>query len=1178
MPAATKSRRSTHMPAKRVLRGEAAKRAMQDKAIDQTVAALKTSLLKNQQFRKGFLTPTSGTMPTSSWSNMGSTSSNLVAQVTQNLAAAFGRAPEEIELAMARQGLTWGPPFPPGRPLDPYFGYRRPPRVRDYSIGENVQLTPRSDRIAFATLKALWQAYDVAQICTQHLINDVRSLDYHFEAARGERGDVSDDIRKAYEFFDMPDKRVSFRAWLAKWLKDTIRYDSGPLYVRRTYDGTPYALEFVSGDTIMPLSDYFGRIATDEDPADPDLTPAGRFEGEITPAFLQIVQGMPWDWLAFEDVIYQPLNPEGDSLYGRAPLESVLLTSNTDLRFQQHFLNYFTEGSIPAGLMEAPEMLTDPEHIAEWQAIWDALMIGDQQMLRRIRWVPAGTKYQPVGPAAEGKGFDPQFPLYLMRRTCAAHGVTPADLGFTETVNKATSEVQVDVQFRVGTLPIVRHVEDIITIFCQEDLGLRVRLRFDTGREIEDRLSTAQAEKIYIDAGVISPDEPRTRLGYPIDRRRPVGRFIYGTRTGPVPLLSYMSMAGKIDPETFGPDKSEDWIDHPFVEVPGIAPIIGSSDYKNSMNATAALQANTIARGQGKPPAYPDDETTSPGPRGPVRSHSTMARQMAPTMDQAAAASKPGANGKPASSAKPGTAKKMSPVIAAGICVVAEESGRVLMLQRSNKDEKKKAAGKWEFPGGLLNLDEQPWEAAVREWQEETGNTLPDKGRVVGVWENTTDDDEGTVYRVFIYLIRYEDRINLNPSRGEMDVTNPDHPNAPQTEVMAWWDPELAAEAGKAIRKGLRKFPWDQVKKWRVAGLQAKKEGGAGGAGVGAAAGGAAAASLPAIANGPGVTQGVTAETGMTGVDLIGQDDDKDDDDEAQKAFIVDVQLRQWRENARNRLRRGQPLRKFVSADLPPDLVEEIWAELQNATTRQDVDRVFLSKAHPRPEPGEPEQGLRDALSNAIAGEVQRAAIRAAYTAIRDDVAKANLHPPSEPRARARQAALAVLLEAELAVERVVQGLLTAWTWAGSQGLETAMKLLGRDDPGTFADSSEYRSLEQRAEPIARGMANAILYEVADTIAFAAWEGRDEDQALASVLQAITARAALDAAVQIRRAHHVGRMDAYRAAGVQQLAWTGGACERCTRNAAASPIGINDSWPDGPPPVHPDCGCGVIPA
>jgi Phage portal protein len=530
------------------------------------------------------------------WNNLGNASMAMLQRVTANMARQHDVPVADIEQQLIEQGLTWGPPFPPGRPLDPFFGWRRAPRTRDYTVGENVQLTPRWDRVSFETIKSLYNAYDVAQICVRMKINDIRSLDYDWVPLPGERDDVSKDIDQARAFFQYPDKAQPFRNWLAEWLQDVLRYDAGALYVRRTNAGKPYALEVVTGSSLIPLIDYYGRVAADRDDDNPPAE--GVWSGGDTPGFLQIIEGMPWDWLTIDDIIYQPWNPLPESQYGLAPLEAILLSANTDLRFQQHFLEYFTAGSLPAGFMEAPEDLSDPAQIAELQEAWDALMIGDQEMLRRIRFVPNGSTFT----AVKNSDFDSEFPLYLMRRTAAAYGVTPANLGYTETVNRASSDTQVDIQWRVGTLPLVRHVEDVINLFVTQHLGLRCQLQFDKGQEVEDRLMTMQAHQGYVDMGAISVDEVRAELGKPIDRTRPIPRMINNARLGPIPLIAIESMSGKIDEETYAPDARQELVSNPYIGAPGVIPAHGSPEEKAAAAANAQMQRELLQATTGQPP------------------------------------------------------------------------------------------------------------------------------------------------------------------------------------------------------------------------------------------------------------------------------------------------------------------------------------------------------------------------------------------------------------------------------------------------------------------------------------------------------------------------------------------------------------------------------------------------
>lgn len=129
-------------------------------------------------------------------------------------------------------------------------------------------------------------------------------------------------------------------------------------------------------------------------------------------------------------------------------------------------------------------------------------------------------------------------------------------------------------------------------------------------------------------------------------------------------------------------------------------------------------------------------------------------------------------------------------LIAAGLAVKALDTGRVLLLQRSMDDDDP-AAGTWEFPGGKLEIDEDPFAAAVREWQEEVGCALP-QGRVAGSWTSPNG-----IYRGYVYLIAAEGLVTCNLDHEDRHVLNPDDPDGDQIEVVAWWNPaQLPAMTG----------------------------------------------------------------------------------------------------------------------------------------------------------------------------------------------------------------------------------------------------------------------------------------------------------------------------------------------------------------------------------------------
>ena len=135
----------------------------------------------------------------------------------------------------------------------------------------------------------------------------------------------------------------------------------------------------------------------------------------------------------------------------------------------------------------------------------------------------------------------------------------------------------------------------------------------------------------------------------------------------------------------------------------------------------------------------------------------------------------------------------------AGLVVLAADTGRVLMLQRALHDpevdeHEDPASGTWEFPGGGINDDETPIDAARREWSEEIGIEAP-AGEHAAEW--TTPNG---VYRGHVVVVPTEADVPIHDGRDA--VTNPDDPDGDRLEAVAWWDVEHLAD-NPAVRAEL---------------------------------------------------------------------------------------------------------------------------------------------------------------------------------------------------------------------------------------------------------------------------------------------------------------------------------------------------------------------------------------
>ncbi|MEU5978424.1 NUDIX domain-containing protein [Streptomyces sp. NPDC047315] len=138
----------------------------------------------------------------------------------------------------------------------------------------------------------------------------------------------------------------------------------------------------------------------------------------------------------------------------------------------------------------------------------------------------------------------------------------------------------------------------------------------------------------------------------------------------------------------------------------------------------------------------------------------------------------------------------------AGLAVKAADTGRVLMLQRALDDEDP-AAGTWEIPGGHLEKGEDALSAAVREWSEETGATLPPAASVVGSWTAPNG-----IYRGYVAVTPTEADVPINTPHGSRSMPNPDDPRGDATEVTAWW-PIAVLPTMPLLRPECRDTPWD---------------------------------------------------------------------------------------------------------------------------------------------------------------------------------------------------------------------------------------------------------------------------------------------------------------------------------------------------------------------------------
>lgn len=403
------------------------------------------------------------------------------------------RTAPTIQPAIPEQGIAV---FTPGQPPGPGPGIVPPdgaPRQFTFPVGTNIAARPRAtEPTAFEALRQLAQAYDGVQICERVYLDILGRLEAQIVPRAGTDA-LTTPPAGALALAESPDGERDLRAWMAAATRDLLELDAVVVYRRRRRDGRLHALELVDGATIKPLIDALGRR-----PAPP------------APAFQQFVWGMPAGLYTADELDYLRESPRTDSVYGISRVERLLFCVNVALRKQHADLTRFTDGVVPAGLLRVPvSMDWTTEQLEEYERLFNVLLAGNQQLRRRVKVLPPGFDFQSLQDEEPHVEFD----RWLLNLTAACFGLTMAELGITEEVNKSSGETQENVVYRRAVRPLAEFFARYLSRVIAQEVDPRYQLRWAGFEEPEDFATRAGALAQLAGAGIVTPERAAALLG-----------------------------------------------------------------------------------------------------------------------------------------------------------------------------------------------------------------------------------------------------------------------------------------------------------------------------------------------------------------------------------------------------------------------------------------------------------------------------------------------------------------------------------------------------------------------------------------------------------------------------------------------------------------------------------------
>lgn len=440
------------------------------------------------------------------------------------------------------------------------------PRRSQYPVGYNLPSPPGSYKlIDFGTLRSLARIHDVSRRCIEVRKQEIATMEWEVSFKDPDRAkahrlqvrsrsraaaagrtiatqELSEDdvaIQELTAFWDQPDpiRQFGFDDWLKLLIENILVIDAPAIFPHPTWmpgrgrlGSDLYALEILAGDTIKPLIDIRGAPPMPPNPAYQQFVwgiPRTELAQDMLDAQTRPVQSPPadgastWsvpndgDLLGNPQLYYPVYNPQDDSLYGFSNTEQIILTVNLALKRQQWWTAFYTEGTIPAGLLHLPEDW-NPSDIREFEETWNALLSGEMAWKHRVRAIPGSTGFSQLKPMIGTDAGITALDEWLARLCCLGYDVTPDEIGLQPRSGlggQGYSAAQENVTYRKSLKPVTNWVQKIARRVNERHFrrpDLVVQFMYE---EAEDALRHAQEDDLLIGKGVKTQDECRQDRG-----------------------------------------------------------------------------------------------------------------------------------------------------------------------------------------------------------------------------------------------------------------------------------------------------------------------------------------------------------------------------------------------------------------------------------------------------------------------------------------------------------------------------------------------------------------------------------------------------------------------------------------------------------------------------------------
>jgi len=286
------------------------------------------------------------------------------------------------------------------------------------------------------------------------------------------------EIKEIKNFFRNPNtNKESFEQLDSKITRDVLELDSGVLVKIFTKSGEMVEIVARDGGLFTKNPDVYGMITNRDDIIFAQMAETyDEREGKLPPGYIgandmrEKAAYFQYGWMASgrpvpfgkREVIWFEQNVRADDIYGRSAVVNLMKVIQMLIYSIDNNLEYFTDNSIPKGVIGLEG--ADKESMEAFKDTWreQQRKLDEYGNWRKVFWNPPIINSKPVFEKIEWSAAEIQLieqQTWFSKLVWAQFGVTPSELGYTESSNNATEIVQSRVFKRKAINPLLKMKE-----------------------------------------------------------------------------------------------------------------------------------------------------------------------------------------------------------------------------------------------------------------------------------------------------------------------------------------------------------------------------------------------------------------------------------------------------------------------------------------------------------------------------------------------------------------------------------------------------------------------------------------------------------------------------------------------------------------------------------------------